>query len=109
MNNIGQLIISGIEGTVLSLEEKKFIQKENIGGVILFDNNFESITQLCELTNQIQSLRKDIPFFIAVDHEGGRVIRFRDYFTQFPSAMEIGNLNSPQLCFEVHKVMGKEL
>ncbi len=109
MNQLGQLIFTGIKGTSLLPEEKTFIEKEDIGGVILFSQNFESPAQLAELTNQIQTLRKEYPLFIAVDHEGGRVIRFKTHFTQFPSMLDISLTDSPKLCFEMTRIIAMEL
>lgn len=45
--------------------KKNFIEKENIGGVILFSKNFEDPKQLAELVNSIQKLRKEYPLFIS--------------------------------------------
>ncbi len=109
MKELGQLFITGISGSVLTEDEIKFISEENIGGVILFANNYESPAQLAELVNSIQALRDHYPLFIAVDHEGGRVIRFKQHFTHFPSMLDIVKTDSPKLCFSVHDVAGKEL
>ena len=109
MENLGQLIICGIKGTSLTPEEKEFIEKEKIGGVILFSHNYQDPSQLAELVNSIQKLRDEYPLFISVDQEGGRVTRFKTHFTQFPPMLEISSLNSPKIIFEVHQVMAKEL
>lgn len=108
-NNLGQLFITGISGTHLSTEEEIFIQKENIGGVILFKNNYESPAQLAELVNNIQSLRDNFPLFIATDHEGGRVQRFKDGFTIIPPMLDVARTQSPKLCFEIAQLAAKEL
>jgi beta-N-acetylhexosaminidase len=109
MNQIGQLVFTGVSGHSLTNEEKKFIEKEDIGGVILFANNYESPAQLAELVNSIQMLRSEYPLFIATDHEGGRVVRFKTQFTQFPPMLEIAKLDSPKLVFEVATIMAEEL
>ncbi|MBL7663713.1 MAG: beta-N-acetylhexosaminidase, partial [Bacteriovoracaceae bacterium] len=88
---------------------KKFLSKENIGGVILFAKNYEGPAQLAELVNSIQQCRDEYPLFIGIDHEGGRVIRFKKNFTQFPAMEKIAKLNSPKLVYEVHRVMAQEL
>ena len=80
MESLGALFMSGISGLVLTEEEKKFIASEKIGGIILFSNNYENPQQLGKLVNSIQSLRDHYPLLIAVDHEGGRVIRFKKRF-----------------------------
>src|SRR5690606_20050759 len=71
--------------------------------------NFEDPAQLAELVNSIQKHRDEYPLFISVDQEGGRVVRFKNHFTQFPSMMEVANFNSPKLVYEVHEVLAKEL
>jgi beta-N-acetylhexosaminidase len=109
MNKLGQLVFTGISGLTLTDDEKKFIEKEDIGGVILFSKNYESPAQLAELVNSIQVLRKDYPLFIATDHEGGRVVRFKTHFTQFPPMLEIAKLESPKLFFEIATIMAEEL
>lgn len=109
MNQLGQLVFTGLSGLTLTDEEKKFIEKEDIGGVILFSKNYESPAQLAELVNSIQVLRKEYPLFICTDHEGGRVIRFKTQFTQFPPMLDIAKLDSPKLVFEVATIMAEEL
>ena len=109
MNNVGQLIFTGISGKILTEEEKKFIEEENIGGVILFTNNYESPAQLAELVNSIQALRSEYPLFISVDHEGGRVRRFKTHFTQFPPMLDIASIDSPKNLYEVSRIMAEEL
>lgn len=109
MMQLGQLVFTGLSGLTLTEEEKKFIEKEDIGGVILFTKNFESPAQLAELVNSIQMLRKEYPLFICADHEGGRVMRFKTHFTQFPPMLDIASLESPKLFFEVATIMSEEL
>ncbi len=109
MDNFGQLIISGIKGTTLLPEEIEFIKNEKLSGIIFFSYNFEDPAQLAELVNSIQKLRDDYPIFISVDQEGGKVMRFKTHFTQFPSMLSIASLDSPKLVFEVHQVIAKEL
>ncbi len=109
MDNFGQLIFTGISGTTLTDQEKDFIENEKIGGVILFDHNYEDPAQLAELVNSIQKIRDEYPLFIAVDHEGGRVQRFKKHFTHFPSMLALSSQQSPKLIFEVHQIMAREL
>jgi beta-N-acetylhexosaminidase len=109
VNDLGQLVFTGLSGLTLSSEEKKFIETESIGGVILFSKNYESPAQLAELVNSIQVLRKNYPLFICTDHEGGRVMRFKTQFTQFPPMLDIAKLDSPKLVFEMAEIMAEEL
>ncbi len=109
MKELGQLFITGIEGPYLRDQEAEFISKENIGGVILFDRNFESLAQVGELVNTIQELNKERPLFIALDYEGGRVQRFRKALSPIPPMLEIGKLGSPKLCYEISELMASEI
>ena len=109
MNSVGQLIISGIKGLTLLPEEAEFIRNSKLGGIILFAHNYQDPAQLAELVNAIQKERDEYPLFISVDQEGGRVIRFKSHFTQFPSMLSLSKLDSPKLTFEVHQLLAKEL
>ena len=73
--------------TQASEEELLQLQHPMVGGVILFSRNFSDRTQLMLLVESIRSVRPDL--IIAVDHEGGRVQRFRDSFTSIPAMGDI--------------------
>lgn len=109
MSELGQLIMTGVSGTSLTSDEEKFIESENIGGVILFSRNYESPAQLAELINQIQTLRSEYPLFIAVDQEGGRVQRFKSPFSIIPPMYDLARLDSPKIIFHTIKIMAEEL
>jgi beta-N-acetylhexosaminidase len=111
---VGQLLIVGVPGTSLDRSKLDLLSRFGIGGVVLFSHNYENITQLVELTNSIQKAitgesPEGLPAWICVDHEGGRVQRFKDPFTIFPPAELLGQLNSPKTTFEAGYVMAKEL
>lgn len=84
-------VVVGIDGLELSAEERDRLKNPLVGMVILFARNFESPEQLCRLTSAIHALR-DPPLVIAVDHEGGRVQRFRNGFTRLPAMRRLGEL-----------------
>lgn len=86
--NLGPLMC-GISGLRLSEAEREMLLHPMVGGVILFARNYESPAQLKELTREIHTTR---PLLIAVDHEGGRVQRFREGFTALPPMRELGKL-----------------
>jgi beta-N-acetylhexosaminidase len=109
MKNLGQLFCIGVEGKKLSSEEAKFIESENIGGVILFAHNYEDPSQLLNLCNQVQGCRDELPLFISCDQEGGRVQRFKEHFSKIPAMLELASLNSPKTIYEVYAQVGKEL
>jgi len=78
-------------GTELTDEDRKRLKHPLVGGVILFSRNYTSQAQLARLTAEIHALRNP-HLLIAVDHEGGRVQRFRDGFTRLPPMRELGQL-----------------
>jgi beta-N-acetylhexosaminidase len=81
----------GIEGTELADIDRKRLLRPLAGGAILFTRNYESPAQLERLTAAIAALREP-RLLIAVDHEGGRVQRFREGFTAIPPMRSLGEL-----------------
>jgi beta-N-acetylhexosaminidase len=82
-------VVVDVEGASLTAHERERLRHPLVGMVILFARNFRSPDQLTELTTEIHALR-DPPLLIAVDHEGGRVQRFRSGFTVVPAMAELG-------------------
>jgi beta-N-acetylhexosaminidase len=78
-----------IEGVELSQIDRDVLRHPLVGGVILFSRNYQSIEQVSQLSKAIHALRGE-PLLIAVDHEGGRVQRFRDEFTCIPCMQSLG-------------------
>ena len=90
MNPHAPLIID-IAGTVLSKVDRQRLQHLLVGGLILFARNWQSREQLTDLCASIKRLRADL--LICVDHEGGRVQRFKtDGFTHLPPMRVLGDL-----------------
>ncbi|MGI9236685.1 MAG: beta-N-acetylhexosaminidase [Woeseiaceae bacterium] len=82
-------VMLDIDGLHLSPADRDLLKEPAVGGVILFTRNFESADQVADLVQDIRALRSP-PLLIAVDHEGGRVQRFRDGFTAIPPMRRIG-------------------
>lgn len=84
-------IMLDVEGTELNADDIRRLQHPLVGGVILFARNFKSSSQLKALTAAIHAVRQP-PLLISVDHEGGRVQRFKDGFTRIPAMRELGKI-----------------
>jgi len=84
-------VIVDVAGLRLDDEDRARLTHPLVGGIILFARNFESPAQVKTLTSEIRSLRSP-ELLICVDHEGGRVQRFRDGFTPIPPMRRVGRL-----------------
>lgn len=102
----GPLMID-IAGTALTDVDRQRLCHPLVGGIILFSRNFASRAQLTALTAEIHALREP-RLLIAVDHEGGRVQRFRDGFTRLPPMRALGQLydSDPQAALAAARAVG---
>lgn len=107
------MLVSGFEGTWINDEIKDLILNRHVGGVILFERNYENPLQLYELSREMQALAmkatKGIPLFISVDQEGGRVCRLKAPFSDFPFQSCLGKSQSEMLAFRFGQALALEL
>lgn len=82
-------VMVDVAGETLTEAERRRLLQPLVGGVILFARNYRSRAQLTALTAEIHALRSP-HLLIAVDHEGGRVQRFRQEFTRLPAMQLLG-------------------
>ena len=108
-NHIGQLIIAGFAGTTIPAELRALARELDLGGIILFDRNVESPEQIAELAYSAQSLAGEIPLWISVDQEGGRVARFASPFTVWPPACTLGRHGGEELADLFARAIAREL
>ncbi len=104
--SLGPLMID-LAGTELSAEERDLLRDPRVGGVILFSRNFVDPGQLAALVAEVHGVRSP-PLLVAVDHEGGRVQRFRGGFTVLPAAARYGEVydHAPARALQVAETGG---
>lgn len=110
---IGQRLMAGFAGLAPSPGILDLIQRERVGGVILFSRNIASAEQLLTLTSALQrAARKSghpAPLLIGMDQENGVVRRLGPWATLFPGAMALAATGSEALAEEVAEASGREL
>ena len=110
---LGPLMLD-VAGTELTDDDRRRLSHPLVGGVILFSRNYRDPAQLAALTAEIHAL-KSAPLLIGVDHEGGRVQRFKDGFTRLPPMRAFGEIwnehpqRARELAREAGYVLGGEL
>jgi beta-N-acetylhexosaminidase len=111
--SLGPVLI-GLEGIEINAEEKQWLRKPAVGGVVLFTRNYQDVSQLTALCTAIRECSgRDL--LICVDHEGGRVQRFQDGFTRLPALAVLGKMykDSPEkaldFAYRHGRVMATEL
>ncbi|MBN4069576.1 beta-N-acetylhexosaminidase [bacterium AH-315-G05] len=90
----------------------EFISNKRIGGFILFSNNVHAPMQTRELTGKIDEITKiylDVPPFIAIDQEGGKVSRIDSIFPSFENNRVLGNIDDSELSKEQGLLIGEAL
>jgi beta-N-acetylhexosaminidase len=96
-----------VKGFELDEEDRRRLCHPQTGGVILFSRNYRDPQQLAQLCHEIHQLR-DPRLLISVDHEGGRVQRFRDGFQPLPAMGHLGDLydTEPRQAVQLAEIFG---
>lgn len=88
--HIGQLAILGFPAHEITADLRAIAREFDLGGVILFARNVAGPEQVMELSRQARELRRELPLWVSVDQEGGRVARLREPFTVWPPMRALG-------------------
>lgn len=105
--SVGSLLFVGIPAPALDAETRHRLEQLQPGGVVLFRRNVGTLQEVARLTAELHALPSQP--LVAIDHEGGRVMRLGEPFTQFPPAALIGRTRDVQRALQVGQAMGEEL
>lgn len=106
---IGQMIFSGISGTVPDERAIRLITEDKVGGIIFNGHNLINPAQTVTYVNALKSANAEntTPLFFGIDQEGGRVSKIPGDLVKIPSSLQIGTFNNPDFSFEIGKVLGE--
>src|SRR5918992_6204770 len=105
----GQIAIAGFSGHSIPPDLKALAREFDVGGVIFFARNVESPEQVADLAREAQSLAHELPLWVSVDQEGGRVARLRSPFTVWPPMVTLGRSGDEQLAARFARALAAEL
>ena len=105
---IGQLVIAGFRGASIPGELRSLAGDAGLGGIILFGRNIESPEQVAEVARAACALPGELPPWVSVDQEGGRVARLGAPFTRWPPMRALG-LGDPALAARFGRALAREL
>ena len=105
----GQLAIIGFEGHTIPPDVRAIAREFDLGGVIFFARNVAEPEQVAELAHEAQSLASELPLWVSVDQEGGRVARLKRPFTEWPPMMTLGRARDEALAGRFARALAAEL
>jgi len=106
---IGQLLIAGFDGYQLPVELRALAREFGLGGVILFARNIAEPEQVAELCHDAARLTPQLPLWVSVDQEGGRVARLTAPFTEWPAMATLGRSGDVGLAERFARALASEL
>lgn len=106
---IGQLLIGSLPGDTITAEIRSLAREFSLGGVIFFARNIEAPEQVAELSHDVQTLSTELPLWVSVDQEGGRVARLKAPFTVWPPMAVLGRSGDVSLAARFGKALATEL
>jgi beta-N-acetylhexosaminidase len=105
---VGSKLVIGVPGTKITTDIVNHFRQTRAGGVIFYRINFESPEQIRKMISDLENAlgRK---LLVCVDHEGGRVIMYRDGVTVFPDNLAFGRAGKVEYAAKAGEIAAKEL
>ncbi len=107
--HIGQLAIAGFAGDAIPSDLRSLAREFDLGGIILFARNVVAPDQVADLSREAQTMAQELPFWVSVDQEGGRVARLKAPFTVWPPMMTLGRSGDEALAERFARALAAEL
>lgn len=101
--------MAGFDGPAPTAELCSIAREFSLGGVVYFARNVEEPAQVAEASWRLAGLGGELPAWVAVDQEGGRVARFREGFTRWPAAATLGRSGDEGLARRFARALAAEL
>jgi beta-N-acetylhexosaminidase len=105
----GQLVMAGFDGLAIPRDLHLLSREFDLGGVILFSRNIDVPDQVGDLSREAQSLARELPLWVGVDQEGGRVARLTSPFTVWPPMLTLGRSGDERLAGRFAVALAAEL
>jgi beta-N-acetylhexosaminidase len=112
LRQVGQLMFFGFDGYEVNDHAREAICKYHMGNVILFTRNYRDAKQFYELIRDLQALAMEYngkPLLVAIDQEGGSVVRMMHDATWFPGPMAMRVAGEPDLAYRLGQAVGREM
>ena len=106
---IGRLLIAGFHGQQIPVELRSLAREFGLGGVILFARNVAEPEQVADLAFEAARLPPEVPAWVSVDQEGGRVARLKAPFTEWPPMAALGRSGDVVLAERFARALAAEL
>src|SRR5262252_2606154 len=106
---IGQLLIAGFDGHQISAELHSLAREFGLGGVILFARNIVEPEQVAEVAFEASRMVQELPPWVSVDQEGGRVARLKAPFTEWPPMATLGRAGDLKLAERFARALAAEI
>src|SRR5713101_6861024 len=106
---IGRLLVAGFDGQQVPVELKALASEFGLGGGLLFAKKITEPGQVAELCYEAARLVPDLPLWVSVDQEGGRVARLKAPFTEWPPMATLGRSGDPALAERFARALALEL
>ncbi len=105
----GQLAIAGFAGHTIPADLKALAREFDLGGIILFARNVAEPEQVADLAREAKELTRELPLWVSIDQEGGRVARLKRPFTEWPPMITLGRSDDEGLARRFATALAGEL